>query len=103
MNLLFSLLFFLDPSSPDGLRGLALIFNPSDASEVRQPLELPLYYTGLTRSADLEVTLDTQGQEEENGGSVVTRRFRARLDREFNVLLHIGWLYVYQYGTSTVA
>ncbi len=55
-------------------RGLAMVYNPLD-EPVRTTLKLPLYYTGLTKTARIR---------QEEG-----RSKRYKLDREYNVMLPI--------------
>ncbi|MHC4167060.1 MAG: alpha-galactosidase, partial [Planctomycetota bacterium] len=56
-------------------KGLAMVYNPLDRKISRQ-LKLPLYYTGLTRTAKIS---------EQRGKSK-----KYRLDREYNVEIPIS-------------
>ena len=68
--------------SEGGVRALAMVFNPTDFGVRREPLELPLYYSGLTRRARVEVV---DGATQKTVSKAVMD-----LDREYNVVLVIG-------------
>ena len=56
------------------IKGLAMVYNPLDR-EVKKDLKLPLYYTGLTKTAHIR-------QQEGNSGNY-------KLDREYNVKIPV--------------
>jgi len=57
------------------LKGLAMVYNPLDR-EVKRQLKLPLYYTGLTKTARIR---------EQRG-----KNKKYRLDREYNVEIPVS-------------